>query len=377
LCFLTEVGEIANQADGAGALETPLYSRHVALGGRMVPFAGYLMPVDYGGIVAEHLSVRQAVGMFDVSHMGEITVSGPGALAFLNLMTTNDVARLDVGQVQYTTVLNERGGVIDDLLVYRRSDDYFLVPNAANAARVWEWLTSKAGAGVKLENLSAATGQIAVQGPRAPDLVQPLCSTDLSRLGYYRFVQAEVAGVACLVSRTGYTGEDGFELYAAAGAVGGVWDRLAAGSPRPQPCGLGARDTLRLEMAFRLHGSDMDESVTPLEAGLGWVVKMDKGDFVGRSALAAQTERGVPRRLVGLKTESRRVPRPGHRVLVDHGDVGVVTSGGPSPSLGGGVALARVEAPASKASGFKIDVRGEMVDAAPVKGPFYKQASHK
>jgi aminomethyltransferase len=343
----------------------------------MVPFAGFIMPVDYAGIVAEHLSVRQAVGMFDVSHMGEMTVSGPDALVFLNRMTTNDVARLDLGQVQYTTVLNERGGVIDDLLVYRRSGDYFLVPNAANAARVWDWLASKAGPGVRLQNLSSKTGQIAVQGPRTADLVQPLCSRDLSGLGYYHFVLAEVAGVECLVSRTGYTGEDGFELYAAAAAVGEVWDRLMAGSPRPQPCGLGARDTLRLEMAFRLHGSDMDESVTPLEAGLGWVVKMDKGDFIGRAALAAQTEQGVPRRLVGLKTESRRVPRPGHRVFVDGGDVGVVTSGGPSPSLGGGVALARIEASASKASGFKIDVRGEMVGAAQVKGPFYKQASHR
>ena len=349
----------------------------MALGGRIVPFAGYLMPVDYAGIVAEHLSVRQAVGMFDVSHMGEVTVSGPDALAFLNRMTTNDVARLEPGQVHYTTVLNERGGVIDDLLVYRRAADYLLVPNAANAAKVWAWLTASAGVGVKLQNLGPATGQIAVQGPKAPDLVQPLCSADLSRLGYYRFVEGEVGGVGCLISRTGYTGEDGFEIYAAEGETGAIWDRLAAGSPKPQPCGLGARDTLRLEMAFRLHGSDMDETVTPLEAGLGWVVKMDKGDFVGRAALAAQNAQGVPRRLVGLKTESRRVPRPGHRVLADGKEVGVVTSGGPSPSLGGGVALARVEAGAFKAPGFKIEVRGEMIDAAPVKGPFYKQASHK
>jgi aminomethyltransferase len=343
----------------------------------MVPFAGYLMPVEYAGIVAEHQSVRRSVGVFDVSHMGEIAVSGPGALAFLNRVTTNDVGQLDPYRVQYTTMLNESGGVIDDMLVYRRRDDYLLVPNAANTARVWDWLGGMAGQGVTLRNLSAETGQIAVQGPKAPDLVQPLCGQDLSGLGYYRSIQSAVAGVDCLVSRTGYTGEDGFELYAPAESVGKIWDRLLAGSPSPQPCGLGARDTLRLEMAFRLHGSDMDETTTPLEVGLGWVVKMDKGDFVGRAALAAQSEKGVPRRLVGLKTESRRAPRPGHRVFAGGKEVGRVTSGGPSPSLGGGVALASVEGPAFKAASFKIDVRGEMIDAAPVKGPFYKQATHK
>jgi aminomethyltransferase len=344
----------------------------------MVPFAGFLMPVEYVGIVAEHVSVRQSAGMFDVSHMGEISVSGPKALEFLNLVTTNDVSHLALHQVQYSTVLNEAGGVIDDLLVYRRPDDYLLVPNAANADRVWQWLTSKSGDGVKLANLGASTGQIAVQGPAAADLVQPLVRDDLSGLGYYHSMESAIGGVKCLVSRTGYTGEDGFEIYVDAAETGRVWDALAGGNPKPQPCGLGARDTLRLEMAFRLHGSDMDETTTPLEAGLGWVVKMDKGDFIGKRSLVEQTTRGLARRLVGLKTEARRLPRHGHTVVVDGRPVGTVTSGGPSPSLGGGVALAYVEA--AEAAGrkdFKIEVRGQVIDAAYQKGPFYKRASHK
>jgi aminomethyltransferase len=344
----------------------------------MAPFAGFLMPVEYVGIVAEHTSVRQSVGMFDVSHMGEIKVSGRKALEFLNHVTTNDVSRLALNQVQYSTVLNDAGGVIDDLLVYRRPDDYLLVPNAANAGRVWEWLTSRSTDGVKLADLGASTGQIAVQGPKAAHLVQPLVRDDLAELGYYHSIQSAVGGVECLISRTGYTGEDGFEIYMDAAEAGRVWDMLARGNPKPQACGLGARDTLRLEMAFRLHGSDMDESTTPLEAGLGWVVKMDKGDFIGRQSLVEQTRQGLARRLVGLKTEARRLPRHGHAVLADGRPVGKVTSGGPSPSLGGGVALAYVEAGlASTRKDFQVDVRGLTIDAVHHKGPFYKQASHK
>jgi aminomethyltransferase len=358
--------------------QTPLHARHVALGAKMVPFAGFEMPVEYAGTVQEHLSVRQAVGIFDVSHMGEIRVSGPDAPAFVNRMITNDASKLKVFQVQYTALLNDSGGIIDDLLVYRLPDCYLLVPNAANAARVWSWLGSRATAGVTLRNLSAETGQIAVQGPRAPEVVQPLCRDDLSGLGYYHSMQCRIADVDCLISRTGYTGEDGFEIYVEAGAAAGVWDRLLAGKPAPQPCGLGARDTLRLEMAFRLHGADMDETTTPLEAGLGWVVKMDKPDFTGKDMLATQMKQGLARRLVGLKTESRRLPRRGHAVLVDGRAVGQVTSGGPSPSLGGGVALAYVEsAQASSDKAFKIDVRGQLVDATFNKGSFYKRASHK
>lgn len=363
---------------GNNIRKTPLHPRHVELGARIVPFAGFLMPVEYSGTVKEHLSVRSAVGLFDVSHMGEVSVSGPEALAFLNGITTNDVSKLETFQAQYSAILNDRGGVIDDLVVYRRPEDYLLVPNAANADRVWRWLDAHAGAGVRLANLGEATGQIAVQGPKAPDLVQPLCSDDLTRIGYYRSTFARIGDVHCFVSRTGYTGEDGFEIYMDAAEAGVVWDLLMHASPSPEPCGLGARDTLRLEMAFRLHGSDMDETTTPLEAGLGWIVKMDKGDFVGKDALVRQLKQGIPKRIVGLRTESKRFPRHGYPVLAEEEVVGKVTSGGFAPSLGCGVALAYVDsAVASATSAFKIDIRGQVIDAVYQKGAFYRGASHK
>lgn len=344
----------------------------------MVPFAGFLMPVEYTGIVKEHLSVRKSVGLFDVSHMGEVIVSGPGALAFLNRVTTNDVSSLAPLQVQYSTVLNENGGVIDDLLVYRRPEDYLLVPNAANTKRVWGWLEKQVGPGVKLENRSEATGQIAVQGPKAQDLLAPLASADLTGVRYYNAMYSSVGGLPCFLSRTGYTGEDGFEIYCAAADTPAVWDVLMRSTPAPQPCGLGARDTLRLEMAFRLHGADMDETTTPLEAGLGWVVKMDKGDFVGRGTLAEQLAKGLTRRLIGLRTESKRFPRHGYPVLADGKVAGTVTSGGFAPSLDCGIALAYVDAAHStKDHVFQIDIRGQMVSASLNKGAFYKGASHK
>lgn len=344
----------------------------------MVAFAGFYMPVEYSGIVKEHLSVRSHVGIFDVSHMGEITVSGGGALAWLNRATTNDVTNLAPFQAQYTTVLNDRGGVIDDLIVYRRTDDYFLVPNASNAERVFQWLEARAGADVKLADRSAATGQIALQGPGALDVLAPLTRDDVSGLDYFFALPSRIGDVDCFISRTGYTGEDGFEIYMDAGKAETVWDLLMQSAVRPQPCGLGARDTLRLEMAYRLHGSDMDETTTPLEAGLGWVVKMDKGDFTGKDALEAQLKQGLPRKLIGLRSDSKRVPRHGHPVVVDGRVVGAVTSGGFSPSLQCGIALAYVDSRfARQDTAFKIDVRGHLVDAVFQKGPFYKRTSHK
>ncbi|MGD9402524.1 MAG: glycine cleavage system aminomethyltransferase GcvT [bacterium] len=358
--------------------KTPLYDSHVKLGGKMVEFAGFLMPVQYGGIVEEHRAVRRSAGVFDVSHMGEFTVSGDRALEYLNAVTTNDVAALEPFQVQYSAMLNDEGGVIDDLVLYRRDSDYLLVVNAANTARDFEWLSGRLHEGVELKNISDAIGQIAVQGPQAEGIVAPLAADDISGLGYYHSMNSSVAGVPCLVSRTGYTGEDGFEIYADAARTGEIWDAVLASDAGPVPCGLGARDTLRLEMAFRLHGSDMDETTTPLEAGLGWIVKMDKGDFTGRDVLARQREEGLKRRLVGLMTQTRRFPRPGFKVRAGDEEVGAVTSGGFSPSLECGIALAYVARPhAKKTSDFSIDVRGEKVKAEYVKGPFYKEASHK
>ena len=344
----------------------------------MVAFAGYYMPVEYSGIVKEHQAVRRDVGVFDVSHMGEIAVGGAEALEWLNWVTTNDVSKLAPFQGQYSAVLNDRGGVIDDLIVYRRAHDYLLVPNASNADRVFAWLSQRVRGGVALDDQGAGTGQIAVQGPRAAEVIAKLAGEAVTAIGYFHAVDAPIADVPCFISRTGYTGEDGFEIYMTAGRAERVWDLLAAASPKPSPCGLGARDTLRLEMAYRLHGSDMDDTTTPLEAGIGWVVKMDKGDFIGRAALSEQAERGVPRRLIGLRTESKRFPRHGYPVVGDGKVVGKVTSGGFSPSLECGIALAYVESAwAGPDKHLKIDIRGQMVDTAFQKGPFYKRASHK
>ena len=356
--------------------KTPFYTKHVAAGARMVPFAGYEMPIEYSGSIQEHLSVREHLGIFDVSHMGEISISGPGALEFVNRLTTNDVASLDPFQVQYSAMLNDTGGVIDDLLVYRRKYDFLLVVNAVNTARDIEWIMEHAPKDVAVKDLSPETAQIAVQGPEAVILVERVCREKVSELGPFRAMGARIGNAPCLVSRTGYTGEDGFEVYMDVAGAAGVWDAFDHGDPRPVPCGLGARDSLRLEAALRLHGSDMDESTTPYEAGLAWIVKIKKGDFYGRQALIEQKERGVPKKLIGLVTEGRRFPRAGYDVWSGERKVGRVTSGGFSPSLDCGIALAYVDSDHSgKDLDFRIDARGNMLDARFVKGPFYKRAA--
>ncbi|MGD8627717.1 MAG: glycine cleavage system aminomethyltransferase GcvT [bacterium] len=354
--------------------KTPFYDRIVEAGGRMVPFAGYHMPIEFTGIVEEHLAVRSRAGIFDVSHMGEISVSGEGAAGYVNRLTTNDVASLDLMQVQYTAMLNDRGGVIDDLLVYRRKFDYLLVVNAVNVERDFDWIEEHAPEGVAVRNLSDETAQLAVQGPEAVEMIAATCDDDVAGLGTFRSMGATIGGVPCLVSRTGYTGEDGLEIYAGTGHAGVLWDTIMKAGRRPAPIGLGARDSLRLEAALRLHGSDMDENTTPLEAGLGWIVKMDKGDFFGREALLAQKAEGLKKRLIGLKSDARRFPRPGYAVWAAGREVGHVASGGFSPSLNCGIALAYVEAGLAKRSTeFQIDVRGNKIDAKYVKGPFYKR----
>jgi aminomethyltransferase len=358
--------------------ETPFHSRHLALGAKMVAFAGFHMPMEFAGILREHLSVRQGVGIFDVSHMGEISLSGDGALEFADRLTTNTVSKLDPFQAQYTAILNDQGGIIDDLLIYRRRYDYLLVVNAVNTARALEWIRERAPAGVTVNDLSDQTAQIAIQGPRAQELMTQVCGEkeNVAGLGYFRAMGARIANSPCLVSRTGYTGEDGFEIYMDAGGAPEVWDALMAG--KPEPCGLGARDSLRLEAALRLHGNDMDETTTPLEAGLGWVVKMEKGEFFGREALLRQIRSGVPKRLIGLVTEAKRFPRRGYAVLSRGVKVGEVTSGGFSPSLGCGIALAYVAAELARSGvDLEIDVRGKIIEARYHKGPFYKRPKGK
>ena len=356
------------------AQRTPLYDVHVRAGARIVEFAGWQMPVQYEGILAEHAAVRNEVGLFDVSHMGEVIFRGPKAFEALQRLFTNDLSRCADGQAQYGCLCRDTGGIVDDVVVYRRAADDFLVcVNAANRQKDYDWLHGHAF-GADVTNESDAWAQIAVQGPRAAEVIQKLTSVRLSGIGTYRFTNGDVAGVPCLVARTGYTGEDGFELFCASQQGPKVWDALmeAGRAEGIRPCGLGARDSLRLEMAYRLYGSDMDDTTTPLEAGLSWVVKLDKGEFMGRQAMQKQKEAGLSKKLVGFTLTEPGIPRHGHAVLQDGKAVGTVTSGTKSPSLGTSVGLAYVPpALAAEGSTFAVDVRGRAVAAKVVKTPFY------
>lgn len=355
--------------------KTPLYEEHLRLGARMIDFAGWEMPVQYSGVLEEHEAVRTAAGLFDLSHMGEVEVRGPGALAFLQRVAVNDAAALAYGQAQYSLLCTPEGGIVDDILVYRRgAEEFLLVVNAANRAKDLEWLAGHAGQGVELEDLTFRTALLAVQGPQAERIVGELTDLDLGSLFYYQFAEGEVAGHKVLLSRTGYTGEDGFELYLEAGEAVALWRALwEAGQPYGlKPVGLGARDTLRLEMRYPLYGNDITEETTPLEAGLGWVVKWNKGDFIGRLALERQKQEGVRRRLVGLVMVERGVPRHGYPVLSPEGEpIGSVTSGTYSPTLKENIALAYVaERYAAVGSAVAVEIRGKPVAARVVKTPF-------
>jgi aminomethyltransferase len=359
---------------------TPLHAEHVALGGKLVPFAGFEMPVQYpAGITAEHRAVREAAGLFDVSHMGEIVVRGPQALDFLQHVTVNDASKIEVGQAQYSAMCLDSGGVIDDLVVYRYPDRYMLVVNAANAGKDWQWIEGQSRAfDVGLEDASERTALLAFQGPAARGILEPLASIDVDEVTYYRFREGEVAGMPATISGTGYTGEDGFELYVAAEDAAALWRRLLQEGEGAGllPAGLGARDSLRLEMGYALYGNDLDEEHTPLESGLGWVTKLDKGPFMGRTALLAQKEAGVPRRLIGLTVSGRGFPRPGYAILSGGEKVGTVTSGTVSPSLGIGIAMGYVEAEkATPGTRLEIDARGRALDAVVVRPPFYTRGS--
>jgi aminomethyltransferase len=359
---------------------TPLRERHVALGAKMVPFAGFEMPLHYpSGITAEHRAVRERCGLFDVSHMGEFLVRGPGAVPFANFVTCNDVAALAVGQVQYSAILNERGTFEDDCLVYRLGDGVLIVVNASNTAKDWTHIVAHAGAyDCSLSDVSDKTALLALQGPLAQQVLAPLVSLDLDSVGYYRFSIATVAGVPdVIVSRTGYTGEDGFELYLDPTAAVPVWDALCTDS-RVTPAGLGARDTLRLEMGMALYGNEIDDTVTPYEANLGWIVKLAKGDFVGRAALQRQKAEGVRRKLVGFTSRERIVPRHGYPVYYRGEQCGSVCSGTMSPSLGIpiGTCYLPVEG-AVPGTEFEVDVRGKRAPVVVTKMPFYTRGSHR
>jgi aminomethyltransferase len=357
---------------------TPLYEKHAALGAKIVPFAGYEMPVQYAqGITVEHKAVREHCGLFDVSHMGEFIIRGARAVDFVNFVTTNDVAALAIGQVHYSTILNDRGTIEDDCLVYRFPDHIMMVVNASNIAKDFAHIARHADRfGVTLEDVSDDMGLLALQGPEAAKILQPLTKTDLSTIKYYHFAEGEVAGMPMIISRTGYTGEDGFELYHDVKYSTRLWDTLMAAG-NVTPAGLGARDTLRLEMGMALYGNDIDDTVTPLEANLAWLVKLKKGEFVGSPVLNEQKANGVTKKLVGFTLGDRNIARHGYPVFVAGEQTGVVCSGTMSPTLGTPIGTCYLPtALAKEGSTFDVEIRGKRVPATVTKTPFYKEASH-
>ncbi len=364
----------------AALRRTPFHALHTTLGAKMVSFAGFEMPVHYPtGITAEHKAVRERCGMFDVSHMGEFGISGKDAIAFVNYVTSNDVAGLHVGQVHYSTILNERGTIEDDCLVYRFGDRLMMVVNASNRAKDLAHIMKFAPRfQVTVADISDDIALLALQGPATARILQKLTPTELAALDYYYFAEGQVAGVRAIISRTGYTGEDGFELYHAARDGERLWKALMSSAPGEiTPAGLGCRDSLRLEMGMALYGNDIDDTVTPLEANLGWVVKLKKGDFVGRNALVAQKEHGVPRKLVGFTSEERAFPRHGYPAFVNGAPSGEVRSGTLSPTLGIPIGTCYVPAAAAApGTPLEIEIRGKRVKAAIAKLPFYQHGSH-
>ncbi|HEX7580375.1 MAG TPA: glycine cleavage system aminomethyltransferase GcvT [Thermoanaerobaculia bacterium] len=365
-----------SEPTGPPLLRTPLFERHRALGGKLVPFGGWEMPVQYSGLTEEHVAVRTAAGLFDVSHMGEIRVRGPRALEVVQRLTTNDASTLIEGRIQYSAFLTENGTFVDDLLTYRiAADDYLLVVNAANSPKDVAWAKRAAVDGGSVENESGKWAQIALQGPRSAEILQPLVDIELAPIGYYHFRHGKVVGIPSIVSRTGYTGEYGFEVYCPPEAAVEIWDAiLASGKPHGIiPAGLGARDTLRLEAKMALYGNDIDDTVTPWEADLGWIVKMRKGDFIGRAVLERQKAAGISKKLVGFQVTGRGIARHGHPVKTLAGP-GIVTSGTQTPTVGKPIGLAYVPVAASAiGTEIEIDIRGRGVSAVVVSTPFYKR----
>ncbi len=359
---------------------TPLHEVHVALGAKMVPFAGFDMPVQYpSGITSEHKSVRDSVALFDVSHMGEFMIRGSQAIEFANYVTTNDVAALSVGQAQYSTILNERGTIVDDCLVYRFPDHLMMVVNASNKDKDMAHISAFLDRfDCAVEDVSDRIALLALQGPRAQEVMARHTDVRLDDIAYYHFMLATVAGVPdVILSRTGYTGEDGFELYFDASRATEIWNALTADGS-VVPAGLGARDTLRLEMGMALYGNDIDDTTTPYEAGLGWLVKMKKGDFVGRDALERQKTAGIPRKLIGFTMPDRAFPRHGYAVFCNGESSGEVRSGTLSPSLGSAIGTAYLPFDLAKeGTEFEIEIRGKRFPALVQKMPFYKNASHR
>jgi aminomethyltransferase len=364
---------------------TPLTNIHIQLGAKMAEFAGYNMPIVYSGIIEEHVQVRQKVGVFDVSHMGEFIVRGTEALDFLQKVTSNDVSKLEIGDVQYSCLPNSEGGIVDDLLVYRLPEDqcaegeraYMLVVNASNIEKDWNWLTKNNHYQARMINISDETGLIAVQGPLAVKALQSLCDVDLASMKYYSFTKGKMAGIEnVIISATGYTGAGGFELYVPAEHLEHLWQSVmqAGKEYEIQPAGLGCRDTLRLEMGYCLYGNDIDDTTSPLEAGLGWITKLNKGEFNSSSIFSKQKQEGLVKKLVGFEMKDKRVPRHGYNICTQEGTpVGVVTSGTMSPSLEKPIGMGYVPSDmASVGQTIWIEIGKKYQEATIVKLPFFK-----
>jgi len=357
---------------------TALQSTHEALGAKMVPFAGYNMPVQYEGVNSEHETVRNNVGVFDVSHMGEFLIEGPNALNLIQSVSSNDASKLTVGKAQYSCLPNEQGGIVDDLIIYKvKEETYLLVVNASNIEKDWDWIVSKNTMGAEMKNISDAYSLLAIQGPKAVEAMQTLTSVDLSSIAFYNFVVADFAGIEhVIISATGYTGSGGFEIYCKNSEVKQVWDKVldAGASYGIKPIGLAARDTLRLEMGYCLYGNDIDDHSSPIEAGLGWITKFTKS-FTNSEALKTEKEEGPKRRLVGFELLERGIPRKDYTVEDAFGNViGTVTSGTMAPSLGKGIGMGYILSDrAAVGTEIRIVIRKQKVPAKVVKLPFYKK----
>jgi aminomethyltransferase len=357
---------------------TPLNTVHRRLGAKMVDFGGWDMPVQYSGILDEHHAVRKSVGLFDVSHMGEIEIHGPEAFALTDYVSTNAVAKLKIGQAQYSGLLYDHGGFVDDILVHKVADDhYFICVNASNQDKDHEYIAAANRHNAKVEFAGDRYAQLAIQGPRGPATLQKLTATDLTAIQYYHFADGMVSGTPARIARTGYTGEDGFEIYVAPEEAERIWDEIMSAGQEfgIKPCGLGARNTLRLEAKMALYGHEIHASITPLEADLAWIAKLDKGDFIGKTALAKQKEQGVTRKLVGFEMTGRGIGRDGYEVYLDGAPAGWVTSGGPSPTLNKNIGLCYLPTDRAKpGQQIQIMIRNQPVEAITVPTPFYKRA---
>jgi aminomethyltransferase len=356
---------------------TALTSTHEALGAKMVPFAGYNMPVQYEGVTAEHETVRKSVGVFDVSHMGEFLIKGPNALALIQKVSSNDASKLTIGKAQYSCLPNDDGGIVDDLIIYKVEEEtYLLVVNASNIEKDWNWIKSKNDVGAEMKDLSEDYSLLAIQGPKAVEAMQSLSSHDLSAIPFYNFVVGDFAGIEhVIISATGYTGSGGFEIYCKNSEVKQVWDKIfeAGNAFGIKPIGLAARDTLRLEMGYCLYGNDIDDTTSPIEAGLGWVTKFTK-EFTNSEALKSEKEHGPERKLVAFELDERGIPRHGYDIVDGQGKtIGVVTSGTMSPMLNKGIGLGYVPIIFSEVnSKINIQIRKNSIPATVIKLPFYK-----